>query len=344
MIKYFLTITSFSLSIVCFSQTIKVQDQSTREPLQNVIIQDKNNTQVKTDIRGFGNISSLLKTDSLLVYQYGYSSKKILVVEGSNVSVELLAKTVNLNEVILSANRKEESKIDVPYSIDVIKQKDIEFTNPANTGDMLQNTGQVFVQRSQAGGGSPSMRGFEANKVLLVIDGVRMNNAIYRGGHLQDVMTIDANMLERTEVVFGSNSTIYGSDALGGVMHFYTKNAQLSPTDKLFFKTNTMLRYASANDETTAHVDFNLGWKKIASLTNITFSDFGNMMSGSTKLTGYTNAWDRNYYVKRFDNRDSMVKNDNNNLQIGTAYNQIDIMQRLHIKTGEYINHNINFQ
>lgn len=332
------------LSIVSFAQTITVRDRSSREPLQDVVIQDKNNTQVKTDIRGKANVSVLVKGDSVFVYQFGYATKKILITEGTDLAVDLSAKSVNLDEIVLSANRTAESKMDVPYQMEIVKQKDIEFSNPANSGDLLQNTGQVFVQKSQAGGGSPSMRGFEANKVLLVVDGVRMNNAIYRSGHLQDVMTIDPNMLDRTEIVFGSSSTIYGSDALGGVMHFYTKNAQLSSDDKMLVKANAMVRYASAVQEKTGHLDFNLGWKKFASLTNITYSDFGDVMSGSTKLNGYTNTWDRNYYVKRFDNRDSMVKNDNNNLQVGTAYKQTDIMQRFQIKTGEHLSHNLNFQ
>ena len=182
-----------------------------------------------------------------------------------------------LDEIILSANRKSEHKIDVPFQMEIIKQKDIEFSNPATSGDLLANTGQVYLQKSQAGGGSPSLRGFEANKVLLVIDGVRMNNAIYRGGHLQDVTTIDANMIERTEVIFGPSSTMYGSDALGGVMNFYTKNAQFSADDTMLVKVNAMARYGSAAQEKTGHIDFNLGWKKIASITNITFSDFGDL-------------------------------------------------------------------
>lgn len=342
--KHNLLILFAGLSITSFSQTITIRDKSTREPLKDVVIQDKNNTQAKTDARGKANISALLKNDSAFVYQFGYATKKIFISEATELSIDLSAKSVNLDEIILSANRKEESKIDVPYSMEIIKQKDIEFTNPANSGDMLQNTGQVFVQRSQAGGGSPSMRGFEANKVLLVVDGVRMNNAIYRGGHLQDVMTLDPNMLERTEIVFGSSSTMYGSDALGGVMHFYTKNAQLSTDDKLLVKTNAMVRYASATQEKTGHIDFNLGWKKIASLTNITYSDFGDVRSGATKLNGYTNTWDRNYYVERFGNRDSMVKNNDNNLQRGSAYKQIDIMQRFQLQTGEHLSHNLNFQ
>lgn len=342
--KHHLFILLTGLSLTSLSQTITVRDKSSREPLQDVVIQDKNNLQIKTDVRGKANISSLLKGDSVFVYQFGYATKKVYLAEGADVSIDLVAKSFDLDEIVLSANRKAESKIDVPFAMEIIKQKDIEFSNPANSGDMLQNTGQLFVQRSQAGGGSPSMRGFEANKVLLVVDGVRMNNAIYRGGHLQDVMTLDPNMLDRTEIVFGSSSTMYGSDALGGVMHFYTKNAQLSPDDKMLLKANAMVRYASATQEKTGHLDFNLGWKKFASLTNITFSDFGDIMSGSTKLNGYTNTWDRNYYVKRFDNRDSMVKNDNNNLQVGSGYKQIDIMQRFQIKTGEHLSHNLNFQ
>lgn len=340
--KYKLFIAFITLSFTGFSQTITIRDNSTREPLEKALIQDKNNNQVFTDAKGKANLSSLNKEDSIIIFSFGYTLKKVKVT--TETTIDLISKSVNLDEIVLSANRKSEHKIDVPYSIEIIKQKDIEFTNPATSGDLLSNTGQVFVQRSQAGGGSPSLRGFEANKVLLVIDGVRMNNAIYRGGHLQDVMTIDPNMLERTEVVFGPSSTIYGSDALGGVMHFYTKNAQFSTDEKMLVKANAMVRYASAAQEKTSHLDFNLGWKKIASMTNITFSDFGDVRSGSNKLTGYTNVWDRNYYQDRINERDTMIKNSDNNVQKGSGYSQVDIMQRFNIKTGQYMVHNLNFQ
>ncbi|MES2762769.1 MAG: TonB-dependent receptor [Bacteroidota bacterium] len=341
--KLFILLSGLSLS--SFAQTVTVRDQSSREPLANVVLQDKNNVQVTTNIKGKSDVSGLLKGDSMFVFQYGYATKKVwLAIEPTDVAVDLTSKSVNLDEVVFSANRKQESKIDVPYQMEVIKQKDIEFSNPATSGDMLQNTGQVFIQRSQAGGGSPSLRGFEANKVLLVVDGVRMNNAIYRGGHLQDVMTIDPNMLERTEIIFGPSSTMYGSDALGGVMHFYTKNAQFSPDDKMLVKANAMVRYATAVSEKTGHLDFNLGWKKFASLTNITFSDFGDVMSGSTKLNGYSNTWDRRFFQERVNNRDTMSENADNNLQKGSAYTQMDLMQRFSVKTGEHMTHNLNFQ
>lgn len=325
------------------AQTITVRDNSTRERIKDVIIKDKKNNSVTTNNKGQANLSELDKSDSLEVYNIGYYTKKIKC-DNEDITVSLTTKLVMLDEVVFAANKTREKKIDVPYSIEVIKQKDIEFGNQPTTGDVMQNTGAVFVQKSQLGGGSVSMRGFEANKVLMVVDGIRMNNAIYRGGHLQDIMTIDPNILERTEAVFGPSSTMYGSDALGGVMHFYTKNAEFSADDKLLTKVNAMFRFASVNTELTEHLDFNLGFKKFASFTSITMSDFGDLTSGSTKLSGYTNKWDRDYYVKRYNDRDSMVKNSNNNVLVGSGYKQTDVMQKFAIKTGEHLTHNINFQ
>jgi len=333
------------------SQTIYVIDNTTRDAIENAVITDKNKAIVLSNAKGIANLSTLDVSGGVTIYHPSFNTVIITELLQTNEvkQIYLTSKSVVLDEVILSANKKEEKQIDVPYSINIIKQKDIEFANQPTSAEVLQNTGAVFIQKSQLGGGSPVLRGFEANKTLIVVDGVRMNNAIYRGGHLQDVITLDANMLERTEVMFGPASTIYGSDALGGVMHFYTKNAQFSTDDKMLVKTNAMVRYASVNAEKTGHLDFNLGWKKFASLTNITYSDFGDLISGSTKLTGSPNSWDRNYYASRYDAgngiiRDTMTKNENNNLQKGSCYSQVDIMQRFNFKTGQNLTHNLNFQ
>ena len=127
-------------------------------------------------------------------------------------------KNFTLDEVVISANNFKEKKKNVAQLIDVITAKTIAETNAQNTGDLLINTGKVFVQKSQQGGSSPVIRGFEASRILIVIDGVRMNNAIYRSGHLQNIITADQNMLSRVEVLYGPSSTIYGSDALGGAI------------------------------------------------------------------------------------------------------------------------------
>ena len=127
-----------------------------------------------------------------------------------------------LGEVIVSVNKWEQKLNELPNKIVKVNRYDILKNNPQTAADLLGQTGTVFIQKSQLGGGSPMIRGFATNRVLLVIDGVRMNNAIYRSGNLQNVISIDALSTETAEVIFGPGSLIYGSDAIGGVMDFHT--------------------------------------------------------------------------------------------------------------------------
>src|SRR3990170_5546492 len=143
-----------------------------------------------------------------------------LILSLSIFAQDTSSKAKNLDEVIIYSNKFAERKKNIVQKIDVITERQIAQSNSQNTGDLLTNTGNVFVQKSQQGGSSPVLRGFEASRVLLVVDGIRMNNAIYRAGHLQNVITVDQNMLERVEVMYGPASTLFGSDALGGVIAF----------------------------------------------------------------------------------------------------------------------------
>lgn len=252
---------------------------------------------------------------------------------------------INLNEIVFSANRFEEKKSDIPYSVQVIDNKTVALENPQTSADMIANTGNVMVQKSQAGGGSPMIRGFEANRVLIVVDGVRMNNAIYRGGHLQDVITIDNSMLERTEIIFGPAAVMYGSDAIGGVMHFYSKKPQFSQGDSMHFKANSYVRYSSANQEKTGHLDFNVGYKRVASVTSITHSTFDDLRTGNARNPNP--AFGRcEYYAmrNRAGTADSMVKNDKPNIQRKTGYSQIDVMEKLLFKVNDNADIGANFQ
>ena len=155
----------------------------------------------------------------------------------------------NLEEIVVYSNKFAEQLKNIAQKIDVISARTIAKFNAQNTGDLLINTGNVFVQKSQQGGSSPVIRGFEASRVLLVVDGIRMNNAIYRAGHLQNVITVDQNMLEAVEVLQGPSSTLYGSDALGGVLNFRSKRPKLSTSNNLFLTGSAFARYSSANEE-----------------------------------------------------------------------------------------------
>ncbi|MFN0200094.1 MAG: TonB-dependent receptor plug domain-containing protein [Bacteroidia bacterium] len=253
--------------------------------------------------------------------------------------------SVNLEEVVISANKVEESAANVIQKITVIDAKQLEAYNAQNAADLLTQSGEVLVQKSQQGGGSPILRGFEASRVLLLVDGVRMNNLIYRSGHLQNVITIDNQMLDRVEVVMGPASTVYGSDALGGAMCFYTKKPKFSyEKGKLLFKGNAMSRWSSANAEKTGHININLANTRFSSLTSFTYNDFGDLRAGSVYSPKYPNFGKRAFYVERFAGKDSILQNNRPNYQIGSAYKQWGFMQKLAFKQNDYTTHQLNIQ
>lgn len=252
---------------------------------------------------------------------------------------------VKLNEVIISVNKQKENKINVAQDVLVLDKKDIETAQGKTTADVLSNAG-LHVQRSQLGGGSPVLRGFEASRILLVVDGIRMNNLIYRAGHLQNIVTTDNNSMERMEVLYGPASTIYGSDAMGGAIHMFTKQAQLSTSDKLNFKLNVLSRYESASSGLTEHFNLNLGGKKLASFTSFTYSKHGDLMGGTNQNPFYAGAYgERPYYaVYQGNAKDSAVKNENRYLQVGSGYTQMDVLQKFLFRQSEKISHGINLQ
>lgn len=330
-----------------YAQTIVIRNSLTLQPISQVVVQNESkkinlisNSKGEVDITPFG------AEETLLISHISFETLQIKKTAIKNNAIELIDKVFSINEVVFSANRTQESKLDIPHKIDVITSKEIAFTNPQTSGDMLRNTGNVFVQTSQAGGGSPVLRGFEANKVSIVIDGVRMNNAIYRGGHLQNAITIDPNMLERTEVVFGNGSVMYGSDALGGVMHFYTRNPDLATDSKVLVKGGAFYRYGSANNENSANLNLNLGFKKVAFLTSFTQKNFDDVIAGTNRHEDYPNDFKRQYFVTRSADGKSDVANlaTNVNRQYGSAYTQSDFTQKILFKATDYTRFIANIQ
>ncbi len=251
---------------------------------------------------------------------------------------------VSLNETVVAASRGSQARTAVAQQVRVIRRTEIERVNAPSTADLLGNTGQVFVQKSQQGGGSPVIRGFEASRVLLVVDGVRMNNAIYRAGHLQNVITMDNAALDRAEVLFGPASTVYGTDALGGAVCFFTKNPELAGTgERMKHSAHAFTRYGSVNQEKTGHLDFGLGWKKFGSFTSFTYSDFGDLRMGKKEGTAPFFGL-REYYADRINGRDTLVKNPDPYVQKFSGYIQYDLLQKLVFQSSDRVRHTLNVQ
>ncbi len=250
-----------------------------------------------------------------------------------------------LNEVVISANKFSEKKKKVAQKIDIVTAAEMKKMNAQTMADVIINSGKAFVQKSQLGGGSPVIRGFEASRVLLMVDGIRLNNAIYRAGHLQNIVTVDNNIVDRVEILSGPASTIHGSDALGGVISMQTKNPILGKNEHIELTgLNALVRYSSACQEKTTHADFTFGSNRFGSLTSISYSKFEDLLQGKNGVDSIMNLWKKNFTVQQFNGIDSAVKNSNPYLQTGTGYSQYDLLQKFTIMSQGKLKHGINLQ
>ncbi|MEA3451254.1 MAG: TonB-dependent receptor plug domain-containing protein, partial [Bacteroidota bacterium] len=264
------------------AQKIVIINEATEKPISKAIVSVDNKDFVSNDS---GHVQlKKLEGRNVVVMAEGYLIEHLKFDDLKKQGYKIYVKknVFDLDEITISANKWEQRVDEIPVSIVPVRVSDIDFTNPQTTADLLGSNGHVFIQKSQLGGGSPMIRGFSANRVLIIVDGIRMNNAIYRSGNLQNVISVDPNSLEQAEIVLGPGSVIYGSDALGGVMDFHITKPVFSNNDKNFlFKANVLGRYSSANNENTVHLDLNFGFKKIAFYTSYSYSRFEDLKMGT---------------------------------------------------------------
>ena len=331
-LRFFSGLLIFACSVKPLAgQQLQVLDETTNEPLENVAIfsADKKRRTL-TNAQGLASLAEFVPNEKITLQYFGFQSHDFIWTPAqSNYLVTLRPVTQNLNEIILSVARSQSNRNEIAEKVAVIDAQTIR-NNPMGSGaDLLNLTPGVRVQKSQGGGGSPVLRGFEANRVLLVVDGVRMNNAIYRSGHLQNAITLDPNTIERVEVMFGSSSVGYGSDALGGVIHYYTKTPVLNAEKKV--KARMSSEFNSANQSGLYHADAEISHEKWGSFTSISYSQFGDIHMGQRRTHGYTN-WGLNPFYSENTHRifkaDPSI-NPDPNIQKNTGYTQYDLLQKL---------------
>ena len=340
-LKYFYISSCFILALTqqqeAVSQNIKILNKETKKPIEQVFVYNYTQSiSAISDSNGIANLSDFSKKDTLIFSHPNYTTFTIQKINVAN-NVYLTEQAINIEPFHVIAEQDKEKALEVTATIDKIDAKTVQFNNPQTAADMLELSGGVFIQKSQMGGGSPIIRGFEANRVLLVVDGVRMNNAIYRSGHLQNAITIDNAIIENTEIIYGSNSVVYGSDAIGGVVHYQSKTPKFrNKNDTLNnHSANTYARYSTVNQEKTFHFDFNLGFKKIAAVTSVTFSEFGNLKMGQVSDKDYPDFGVVKYYADRINGKDSTVRKSNLFEQVGTGYSQTDVLEKISFKVSD---------
>ena len=347
MMKHFIFTILFFTTTISLAQNVKVLDKQTGKIVKNVsIFNEANTVSLTTNDNGIADISSI--GDNEIIYfshlSYAIYRVKKSVLKNKNYVVYLKKQSEQLDEIVISAFKKDEKSNRIAEQIAILSKKDIRKVSPQTSADLLAAVPGIKVQKSQFGGGSPVIRGMESNRVLLVVDGVRMNNAIYRKGHLQNSITLSPNLLEKTEVVFGPSSVIYGSDALGGVIHYYTKTPKLSEEHKV--ESQLFSRFSTVNQEVTTNVSAEVSFSNWASYTNISYSDFGDLKAGKNRNHGFSD-WGKVFYYSENVNGNYAVNptlNSDPNLLRNTGYNQTDVLQKFFVPLSKNTDLKLNFQ
>jgi hemoglobin/transferrin/lactoferrin receptor protein len=332
--RQLLSILIFCFSLSSYSQILSIEDAETGNPIELVTLSSAYPySSVITNSRGQANVSQFKGSEEIEIRIVGYKTQVVSFnqLEDWSFKIKLIPSKVNLDEVIVSANKWNQNTSEIPARINSIAPQAIKLNNPQTAADMLSVSGLVYIQKSQQGGGSPMIRGFATNRLLYTVDGIRMNTAIFRGGNIQNVISLDPFSIEHVEVLSGPGSIIYGSDAIGGVMSFNTITPQMTLTEKPLVSGKALIRLSSANNEKTGHFDVNIGWKKWSGVFSITSNDYDHLKMGSYGPDEYL----RHFYVQRQDSLDVVVSNENPRLQAPSGYTQMNLMQKIRFRPND---------
>ncbi len=336
----FLSIFLF-LTMNSIGQKITITDITSKKAIENVYIFNSQNS-VLSNASGEANLVEFSKIEIIYFQHPAYQNIELSFDDITKLSfnIQLQSDIFPINEILISANKWEQKRSEIPLKIAHISKEKIKQSTAQTSADLLKESNQVYIQKSQLGGGSPMIRGFSANRVLLVLDGIRLNNAIYRSGNLQNVINIDPNSLESAEVILGPGSIIYGSDAIGGVMDFHTINPLLSTSKKANIKFGYKSRYSSANKEIMNHADYNFGKSKLAFAGSISYSDFSDLKMGSNGPDDYL----RPEYILIQNGEDKIITNTDSRKQINSGYSQLNLLQKIRFKASADLEFLYNFQ
>ncbi len=183
--------------------------------------------------------------------------------------------------LVVTAARVEQPAAGSPRAITVLDREQLDERMPRSTPEALADLPGVLLQKTNHGSGSPYVRGLLGNQVLVLVDGVRLNNSTFRYGPNQYLATIDPSSLERVEVLRGSGSVLYGSDAIGGVINLVTRRARLS-SGPVRVSGGVSGKWMTGGMEQGGRADAELSSSSAAVRGGVSVRRFGDLVAGGS--------------------------------------------------------------
>ncbi|MGD8861843.1 MAG: TonB-dependent receptor [Myxococcales bacterium] len=178
------------------------------------------------------------------------------------------------------ARFEKEGSTDEALARSVVTRTQMQERMPRSAPDALRYEPGVSIQQTAHGQASPYVRGLTGQQVVHAFDGIRMNNGIYRRGPNQYFFTVDSATLDRLEVVRGSASTRFGSDALGGAILAYPRSARLDPEHAFSLRPRVFGRATTADGELGGRAELEASlWGRTALLAGVGYRDVDRLES-----------------------------------------------------------------
>ena len=204
----------------------------------------------------------------------------------------IISAPVDLGEERVVVPVPHETNWTIPEKLQVLEANELRFRRQVRTvPEALKELPGIMVQKTAHGQGSPFLRGFTGFRTLLLIDGIRLNNSVFRDGPNQYWNTVDPLSVQALEIVKGPGGVIYGSDAIGGAVNVVTRSAPAyGPGFVPHMKA--LYRFASAEDSHVGRLELSAGWdNKVGLFGGFSIRDFGDLEGGRDvgvqRRTGY---------------------------------------------------------
>ncbi|MBN1348972.1 TonB-dependent receptor [candidate division KSB1 bacterium] len=224
-------------------------------------------------------------TYTLKLSHIGYESRfieNLVIAKSTSIDlgeILLRSRVINFDAILVTATRTPKNILTLSNTVNMVSETVLRQRNAKTSAEALREESGIFVQKTNHGGGSAILRGLSSNQILILVDGIRLNNSTYRLGNHQYLTTIDNNSADRIEVVRGPGSVLYGSDALGGTINVITRSPAPT-TEHPAFQYHLLGRYASADNERTIHGHIGLSKQRYAFHTGFSAKAFGDLRRG----------------------------------------------------------------
>lgn len=199
---------------------------------------------------------------------------------------------VSLESVQVTATRRPAAEFDVASAVTVVDAEAIAERAPQTVADYLRGVPGAFVQSTTPGQAIPIVRGLKGSEVLHVVDGFRLNTAFFRNSPNQYFALVDAQNVDRVELVRGPSSTLYGSDAMGGVVQVLTPEQRFDGA-AWDARGHVRQQLASGDLSSVTRLDGAAGHEALSLAGGVTYQDVGERRPGGGPRLAHTDfrAW-----------------------------------------------------